>query len=334
MRPSFHPRLVNGPFQDPGLLVAWAFRKRAVLFDLGDLSSLSPVDILKVSHVFISHTHMDHFIGFDQLIRLMLGRAKKLSLFGPPGILENVTGKLQGYTWNLVANYPDSLVLDVIEVDSNQRKQKTFDCRSGFRPGGERVTASDEALLIQDEDVVVSFAILDHGIPSLAFRLEEPFHINVLKTRMEAMGLTAGPWINHFKQLLYAEADNHTPLEIPMDEHHGSQRVFALGDLAQRIARITAGQKIAYVADAVYNSENKQKIISLASDVDHLFIEGAFMHADKETAHSKHHLTAHQAGYLARLARAKKMTVFHHSPRYHDQAHLLKEEAQRAFTDS
>ena len=63
MRPSFLPRLVNGPFGDPGLFVPLTFQKRALLFDLGDLSRLSPGDLLKTSHVFVSHTHMDHFAG-------------------------------------------------------------------------------------------------------------------------------------------------------------------------------------------------------------------------------------------------------------------------------
>ena len=101
MRPSFHPRLVNPPFGDPGVFIPFSYEKRAVLFDLGDIQSLSPRDILKISHIFISHTHMDHFFGFDHLLRLHLGREKVLYLYGPGGILKNVEGKLAGYTWNL-----------------------------------------------------------------------------------------------------------------------------------------------------------------------------------------------------------------------------------------
>ena len=105
MRPSFHPRLINGPFDDPGLFIPFLFQKRALIFDLGDIQVLQAGDLLKISHAFISHTHMDHFIGFDRLLRHMLGRGVRLALFGPAGFFNHVAGKLAGYAWNLVDNY-------------------------------------------------------------------------------------------------------------------------------------------------------------------------------------------------------------------------------------
>ncbi|HJO61635.1 MAG TPA: MBL fold metallo-hydrolase, partial [Desulfobacterales bacterium] len=55
------------------------------MFDLGDICSLLPRNILKITHVFITHTHMDHFIGFDKLMRIFLGREKMLHFYGPKG---------------------------------------------------------------------------------------------------------------------------------------------------------------------------------------------------------------------------------------------------------
>ena len=83
MPPLINPRLVNPPFGDPGLFAPFFHKKRALLFDLGDISSLSPKDILKITHCFVSHAHMEHFIGFDHLLRIMLGREKVLRLYGP-----------------------------------------------------------------------------------------------------------------------------------------------------------------------------------------------------------------------------------------------------------
>lgn len=331
MRPSFIPRLVNGPFDDPGLFLSLTFRKRALLFDLGDLSALSAGDLLKTTHVFVTHTHMDHFVGFDQLLRLLLGRGKTLHMFGPKGFLINLKGKLQAYTWNLVHNYDEGLTITATEMGTSRSKTQTFDCQKGFAPSAPIVESACPAFILEEPQFNVQAAILDHQIPSLAFALQERFHINILKPRLEDLGLEVGPWVSQFKKLVFQKSDPATQIEVLQKGLNNSTTTFALGELAEKIVRITPGQKIAYVVDAVYNDENEAKILALANGADHLFIEAAFLEQDRGIAKAKYHLTAHQAGTLARKARVREMSVFHHSPRYMDQGHLLKAEAESAF---
>ena len=116
MKTSFHARLINDPFSDPGLFVPFLYEKRAMMFDLGDVGCLASRDLLKLTHVFVTHTHIDHFIGFDALLRILLGRDKTLHLFGPPKFIRQVEGKLAGYTWNLVEEYTNHFALKVYEV--------------------------------------------------------------------------------------------------------------------------------------------------------------------------------------------------------------------------
>jgi len=88
------------------------------LFDLGALAALLSKKILRISDVFVSHTHMEHFFGFDRLLRIGLGRHARMRLYGPPGSTAQVEHKLAASTWNLVGNYPGDFTIDVWEVDA------------------------------------------------------------------------------------------------------------------------------------------------------------------------------------------------------------------------
>ncbi|HDH01742.1 MAG TPA: ribonuclease Z, partial [Nitrospirae bacterium] len=72
MKPTFHHRTVNGPFEDPVVYLRLLREKRALLFDAGDIGRLSAGEIHKITDVFVTHTHIDHFIGFDRLLRVIL----------------------------------------------------------------------------------------------------------------------------------------------------------------------------------------------------------------------------------------------------------------------
>jgi ribonuclease Z len=86
MRPIFHPSLVNGRYGDPTVYVETLFKTHSVLFDLGEIASLSPRKIRRVDQIFVSHAHIDHFIGFDHLLRLLVGHKKTVHLTGQPAL--------------------------------------------------------------------------------------------------------------------------------------------------------------------------------------------------------------------------------------------------------
>jgi len=329
MRPRFHPRLINGPYEDPGLYIPLLFESRAILFDLGDTLPLSARDLLKINHIFVTHTHVDHFIGFDRVLRILLGREKQLYVYGPAGFFKNVEGKLAAYSWNLVKNYPYRLGLHLTEVHRDYLLTREYLCQNEFIPAGGAVRKSYQHVLYEEPAFKISAAVLDHGIPCLGLAIKERFHININKDRLAALGLETGSWLTEFKQALFANMDSESEFEVQSGK--GERRQFRLGELAEQIALISPGQKITYIADVAYSPQNQQKIILLAKDSDHLFIEAGFLERHKDIAAQKHHLTARQAGTLAARAGAKQFTIFHFSPRYTDQAYLLREEARAAY---
>ncbi|MBS3759164.1 MAG: ribonuclease Z [Desulfobacterales bacterium] len=333
MPPLVFPSLVNETSGDPGLFVPFAYDRLAYLFDLGNISALSSRNLLKVSHVFVSHTHMDHFIGFDTLLRIILGRDKTLYLFGPEGFLANVEGKLAGYSWNLVNNYSNPLILEVAELTGVYLTRRRLSCQHQFQPISEDVRRVTDAPAVLCEDAMhsVTAAILDHGLPCLGFALEENFRINIRKDMLNRLDLATGPWLHELKQAIYNRENPDSVISAPTAGRKTGEKTFRLADLADQLAIISKGQKISYIADVAYNRGNIEKIRRLAKDSDHLFIESPFLESDRSHARRKKHLTARQAGEIAGLVGARRFTLFHFSPRYDMPASAFYAEANKAY---
>ncbi|WP_036283910.1 MBL fold metallo-hydrolase [Methylocystis sp. ATCC 49242] len=329
----FDPALVNYPFDDPGLYVDLVFEKRALLFDLGDISRLSARKLLRVSNVFVTHLHMDHFAGFDQLLRCALGREKTLGVYGPAGIINAVEHKLSAYSWNLIDGYDGNLTFLVTELDELGRlKSARFSGRSRFERRDGDESRAIEGLVLKEPGIQVRATTLDHGVPVLAFALEERAQINVWRNKVEAMGLAVGPWLRNFKAATLQGADDATLIPVTWRDG-GDDRPAALplGFLKKEIMQITSGRKIVYVVDCAYTDANIEKIVRLAERADMLFIEATFLDVDSEAAAKRRHLTARQAGTLARRAGVKRLVTLHYSPRYRGQGERLAQEAQEAF---
>src|ERR1043165_1631220 len=139
MAERFAARLVNGPFEDSVLYVPFHYQRSAML-------------------------------------RCSLNRENILRLFGPKGFIANVQGKIAGYTWNLIKNYP--LTLAVHELDGPTIRKVEFHAAHEFAIEAEEVLPFSGTLL-EEPSLLVRTAVLDHKIPCLAFSLEESNRLNV-----------------------------------------------------------------------------------------------------------------------------------------------------------
>jgi ribonuclease Z len=333
MRRLFDPVLVNDTFGDPGLYVDFRDERRALLFDLGDISVLPPRKLMRVSHVFVTHTHMDHFAGFDHLLRVVMGRKRGFALVGGPEFIAQVEHKLRAYTWNVVHRY-DELVIDVCEVGTDGRARRArFSSRTRFE---REPCASFElpADILHDETIFrVRGRFVDHDIPCLAYALEEKAHVNVAKDRLEALGISTGRWLRELKHAVLTGAPGTTPINVQWRDRRGEHTMTRdVSELRHLILDVVPGQRIGYVTDLRYTEANVQALAQLLTDVDLLFIESVFLNEDAEHGARKNHLTAGQAGRIGRTVRAKEIRPFHFSPRYEGRAAELIAELHAAWS--
>jgi ribonuclease Z len=320
MKPSFMHRMVNTPFDDPGLFVRIFREKRALLFDAGDISRLKSGDLQKITDVFITHTHIDHFIGFDTLVRALLRRSVPLHVYGPANIDDCIEGKLKGYTWNLITEYP--LKIEVYGIDGNTICHSSFHAENRFQRRIHRIRKMS-GVLFREPLFTVKALQLDHQIPCLAYSLEEDFHININKALLREMALPVGPWLSELKDAIRVRMPGDTEFVV-------SGRQYRLDEL-QAIATITKGQKISYVTDVSLTDDNIRRIIEFVRDSDTLYCEAYFMDKDIDMARKRFHLTAKITGSIARRAGVKHLVVMHFSPRYRNLPESPGEEAMREF---
>ena len=330
MRPFLHASLVNGRFGDPAVYVETLFEKGAILIDVGDLSNLPPRKLDRVERVFVSHTHVDHFFGFDRLLRLLIGRDKVVRLYGPEGFIEQVYHKLAAYRWNLVDRYAADLVFIVTEVAPDLKLRAaalSFQKRFALEPVGANL--EDEGVLCAEPAFRVSTAVLDHGGPCLAFAVQETAHVNVWKNRLADAGLPVGPWLKELKRALLENRGDDHPILVSATSKGADAREAPLGSL-RALATITPGQRIAYVTDAADTAANRRAIVRLAAGADLLFIEAPFAAADQALAADRAHLTTAAAGEIAREAGVRRVEPFHFSPRYEGEEARMVSEVARA----
>jgi ribonuclease Z len=332
----FDPQLINGPFDDPGLFIDLVFERRALLFDLGDISKLPARKLMRVAHVFITHRHMDHFIGFDHLLRCLLGRDKTVDFWGPPGLIDAVENRIKAYDWNLVDGYEGNLQLRVWELSTEGILSSAGFCGANrFLREDHETKSCQDGVLVTDPGFTVRTAFLDHGIPVLGFALEERARINIWRSRVEEMGLRVGPWLNAFKDAILRGQGDKTPISVFWENPDlAHARTLPLGQLKSKIMKVTKGRKIAYVVDVAFTRVNAEAIVALARDADILFIEAPFLDEDAGQAKARNHLTARQAGVLARCAKAKQLRSFHYSPRYRGREREIIKEAEAAFGEA
>ncbi|MGE0171243.1 MAG: hypothetical protein AB7T49_00580 [Oligoflexales bacterium] len=320
----FELEFVNGLSGDPAVYLFNPRMAESLLFDLGSLDAFSHRKLLKVRNVFVSHTHVDHFIGFDRLLRINIPHRREVRLFGPKGFIDQVYHKIKAYTWNLLE--PGQISFEVVEIDDRCITRAKLVNDNGFEPtrSKEQLTTSPgDPILIYHETAGVHIyaAILDHGTPSVAYKYVLPPRTQVDIESIKREGLTEGPWIREV-QMCEATGENRS-IEV------GGKKLFTK-DLAKKFLIPLDPISVGYITDIAFNKANVTKAQKLFSGISMLIGETSFLDDDRARAFEKKHLTTKQTALIAATMGAKEFRPFHFSNIYKDQPEN-EAEAQKFF---
>ncbi|MBN1296344.1 hypothetical protein JXA80_06160 [bacterium] len=314
------------PAQDPYLLIDFDNDPCALLFDCGIRVWGRVKTVLKIDHIFISHAHIDHLIGFDHIIRTLLGENKTLHIHGPEGIRHRLESKLAGYDWDRSAD--QELILDINEYAGCSKIRRIHACNRRFEGVGPAETSLWDGPIVQNHLCRVFAVPVDHGGSAChAYVMKENDHSRIDKEKLDGLNLTPGPWVGDLLSWHDSQALDGRSIRI-------GEIDYAVVDLARDLIRIQPGRIVVYITDTVFDQRWLDDIIAIAYGADIVVCESTFLEEDRSLAVKYHHLTALQAGLIALALDARQLMLFHISSRYHPKMHRAVQEARTVFPNT
>jgi len=322
VRATSEIRLVNGSTGDPGLFIDYPGRDDAILFDAGENGHLEITRLADLDAVFITHHHVDHFIGLDRIVRANLDRDKTLHIFGPSGTIARVYARIKSYEYPF---FPfQKLTLLVRDVEPGLIRSASLECSKRFPEPEPVETHWEGPTLFQGEGIRVESASTDHTVPGLAFALVEEPGYHPSPEKLADGTIRPGPWVGQ----VLARLRKGEPLDAPMTISGGR---FSLGDLADQYYERSPGLRVAYVTDTAWSDRSKPGLIRLAHKAWRLYCDSFYAAREIKQAEKHRHMTASQAAELARLAKVESLVLIHFAGRYVGRYTDLVEEARSIF---
>jgi ribonuclease Z len=298
-----------------------------ILFDCGAgcLQYLKPSLLQQVDHLFVSHFHMDHIAGFDTFFRNNYNRNDKVvNLWGPRDAIKVYYHRLQGFTWNLVRDNAKGILV-LHEVNGEKIRRIKCYTRDAFKKKNKLVPLAFSGKLVDHEFYEVHGHILDHGIPCLAYAIQEKEGWILEKDRLRNFPFPSGRWCALVKDPKISDAH----------KINFGEQSFRVGQLREQFLRIKKGQKIAYLTDFWVTPQNQGPLANFIAGSDVLVAECSYRQADLDLARKNYHVTSEAIGTLARLGGVKKLILIHLSPRYsQEERRCLLQEVRAIFPET
>jgi ribonuclease Z len=263
-----------------GYLLRWG--DELILFDPGEGTqrqlAFARRSTAKLTRICITHFHGDHCLGLPGIIqRLSVDRAR-----GPVHAYFPAENTAYFERLRHAAIFYETTPLVAVPA----------------QPG---TVATEDAFQL-------SARALDHRVPTLGWRLDEPRRRHLVPERLDAAGLE-GPIVGQLLREGAVTVDGRT---VTLDE----------------VSEWRDGQSFAFVMDTA----ECDAAYELAQGVDLLVCEATYLDTEAPLAREYKHLTARQAATIAAAAGARRLVLTHFSQRYDDPTSFARE-AEAVFGD-
>lgn len=172
----------------------------------------------------------------------------------------------------------------------------------------------DSGMIFENENYIIEAKSMIHGIPSLAYSIILKDKLRLDKSKLNKLKIPNSPIIKELLKGKNIKVENKTIK-------------------SKQVTYKEEGKKLTIILDTLIN----KNAITLAKDSDLLITESSFLENSEkglELAKNYKHLTAKQAGKIAKQSKSKKLILTHISERHTNDSQPLKEEAKSVFKNT
>jgi ribonuclease Z len=233
-----------------------------------------------------------------KLTRILLTHWHGDHIFGLPGLLSTLA--MSGYSRKLEIYGPRG-------TKENLRGLEALYGRFGVEFS---VVEVGNGRFFEDKEIALESAEMDHNGPTVAYSFIVKDKLRLDKKKIKKLKIPNSPLLGKLQK--------------------GEDVVFEGKKVkAKDVTYLQKGNKAAFVIDTAKN----KNAVMLAKDSDILICEATFLSDEEDKAKEYKHLTAAQAGEIAKSAKVDKLYLTHISQRYEHRQDKILKEAKKVFKD-
>ena len=312
----FKPEIKSKQDEDISLLVKLDNHTWNYICECGDASELTVKEIQNTNAIFISHTHIDHFVNFDAVIRHQIGIQRRVVICGPRGIQQHVHAKLKSYTWNLIQE--GAIIYEIREVIS-ESEIRVYEIEPPLWELKE-IGEMQGGVVFKESSFMVSSILLDHKTPVLAYKFKEN---DLVRIDLNESGFKGGKWVQELKRA-FQDQNEEVIIHIEGQDYEAKDLFHLL--------HIQEGDSLGIIMDHVANTQNHSKIHKHFFKCNTVYIESFYKEEDKELALLNYHSFSSKSGEVMKKAEVKAAIPVHFSRKYNDEdIEVIKSEFRDSF---